>query len=262
MDYLAINKKNWNDRTDVHYQSDFYDIPSFIAGRNSLKTIELDLLGDIKGKKLLHLQCHFGQDTISLSRLGAEATGIDFSEKAIQRAEELAQLTQSTTRFILSDVYGLKSVLNESFDFVFTSYGTIGWLPDIKQWAEVVSHFLRPGGTFVFAEFHPVIWMLSSDFKKIEYRYFNDEPIVEESEVTYTDGAMPGKSKTVGWNHGLAEVIQALIDQGLTLSVFQEFDYSPFNCFDNMVEVAPDKFQVQGIEGKVPMIYALKAMKK
>lgn len=261
MDYLSINKQNWNDRTEVHYQSKTYDVASFIAGRNPLKSIELALLGDIKGKKVLHLQCHFGQDTIALSRLGAQVTGVDFSEKAIEKARGLAELTQSDTRFILSDIYSLPDVLNESFDVVFTSYGTIGWLPDIQGWAAVVSHFMRPGAAFVFAEFHPVVWMFSDDFKRIEYRYFKDAAIIEESDTTYTDGKLPQSSPSVGWNHGMAEVLQALIDQGLTIKKVEEFDYSPYDCFDNTIEFEQGKFQIKGLEGKIPMIYALQATK-
>lgn len=261
MDYLSINKSTWNERTDVHFQSKMYDVENFIQGGNALKSIELELLGDIKGKRILHLQCHFGQDTISLSRMGAEATGIDFSDKAIARAKELAELTQSNTRFILSDVYSLPDVLDEKFDMVFTSYGTIGWLPDVERWAAVVSHFIKPGGTFVFAEFHPVVWMMSDDFSKIQYRYFTDEPIVEESDTTYTDGQLSKSMKSVGWNHGMAEVIQALLDQGLHLDSLREFDYSPYDCFDKVVEVETGKYQIIGLEGKIPMVYALKATK-
>lgn len=261
MDYLAINKQNWNDRTDVHYHSKTYDLASFVAGRNPLKSIELALLGDIKGKKVLHLQCHFGQDTIALSRLGAQVTGVDFSEKAIKRAKELAKLTQSDTRFILSDVYSLPDVLNETFDIVFTSYGTIGWLPDIQRWAAVVNNFMRTGAIFVFAEFHPVVWMLSDDFQRIEYRYFTDAAIIEESATTYTDGKLPQPSQSVSWNHGLAEVLQALLDQGLTIKKVEEFDYSPYDCFENTIEFEPGKFQIKGLEGKIPMIYALQAIK-
>ena len=261
MDYLKINRANWNERTDVHFQSQTYDVENFIQGGHALNSIELDLLGDISGKKVLHLQCHFGKDTISLSRLGAQATGIDFSDKAIERARELARLTQSNTRFVLSDVYNLPTVLDESFDVVFTSYGTIGWLPDIKRWAAVVSHFLRPGGVFVFAEFHPVVWMMSDDFSNIQYRYFNDEAIIEESNTSYTDGQLSTSMRSVGWNHGMAEVIQALLDQGLQLEKLEEFDYSPYDCFDKVVEYQPGKYQIKGLEGKIPMVYALKATK-
>lgn len=261
MDYLEINKANWNERTEVHFQSQMYGVEAFIKGGNTLKGIELNLLGEITGKRILHLQCHFGQDTISLSRMGAKVTGVDFSDKAIERARELARRAQSDTRFILSDVYSLPTVLDEAFDMVFTSYGTIGWLPDIKRWARVVSHFIRPGGTFVFAEFHPVVWMMSDDFSQIQYRYFNDEAIVEESDTTYTGGQLSASTKSVGWNHGLAEVIQALLDQGLQLEQLEEFDYSPYDCFDQIVEIEPGKYQIKGLEGKIPMVYALKASK-
>ena len=261
MDYLNINKACWNERTDVHFESQTYDVKNFIKGGNALNSIELSLLGDITGKKILHLQCHFGKDTISLSRMGAQATGIDFSEKAIERAQELADLTQSDTRFILSDVYGLPAVLEEEYDIVFTSYGTIGWLPDIDRWASVVSHFLRPGGTFVFAEFHPVVWMMSDDFSRIQYRYFQDEAIVEESDTTYTDGQMSKSMRSVGWNHGLAEVVQALLKQGLRLDSLEEFDYSPYNAFPNVIERAKGEYVWESVKQKVPYVFSLKMRK-
>ena len=146
MDYIAINKKLWDEKTEHHFQSDFYDVGSFLKGKDSLNTIELELLGELKGKKILHLQCHFGQDTISLARHGAEATGVDLSDKAIEKARELNDKLGTGARFIQSDVYQLHEVLNEQFDIVFTSYGVIGWLPDMTKWAEVIHRFLKPGG--------------------------------------------------------------------------------------------------------------------
>lgn len=141
MSYIQTNKTLWNNKVSIHLDSEFYDMAAFMAGKSSLNTIELDILGNIDGLKVLHLQCHFGQDTISLSRLGARATGIDFSEKAIEIAERIAKKTASNTKFICSDVYELPKVLDEKFDMVFTSYGTIGWLPDLDAWASVISHF-------------------------------------------------------------------------------------------------------------------------
>ncbi|MFK7786603.1 MAG: class I SAM-dependent methyltransferase, partial [Crocinitomicaceae bacterium] len=163
-DYLEKNKLSWNRRTEVHVDSEFYDNESFINGRSSLNSIELELLGDLAGKKILHLQCHFGQDTISLSRMGAEVVGIDLSDEAIRTAQKLATKTGQSTKFVCCDVYDLPNHLTEKFDIVFTSYGTIGWLPDLDKWANVVQHFLRPGGEFIFAEFHPVVWMFDDDF--------------------------------------------------------------------------------------------------
>jgi 2-polyprenyl-3-methyl-5-hydroxy-6-metoxy-1,4-benzoquinol methylase len=154
--YLEVNRNSWNNRVEAHLKSEFYDMEGFMKGNSSLNEIELKLLGDVKGKSILHLQCHFGQDSISLSRMGARVTGIDLSDKAIQKAEEIAKATQTDAKFICCDLYNLPKHLDEKFDIVFTSYGTIGWLPDMDKWAKIVSQYLKPGGQFVFVEFHPV----------------------------------------------------------------------------------------------------------
>ncbi len=259
MDYLKINQQLWNKKTIIHYDSDFYDVKSFIKGKSSLNSIELDLLGDLKGKSILHLQCHFGMDTISLSRLGANVTGIDLSDKAIEKAKALAKQTGSNAQFIQSDVYALKEKLNEKFDIVFTSYGTIGWLPDMNKWADIIQHFLKPGGKFVMVEFHPVVWMFSYDFSKIEYNYFGGEAIIEEQEGTYTDEGKKSaiKEQSVSWNHSLSEVIDALLTNGMCLNHLSEYDYSPYNCFENTVEFKKDKFQIKDLQGMLPMVYAI-----
>ena len=174
-DYKEVNKASWNKVVDEHYNSKFYDVEGFLAGKSSLNSIELDLMPQIKDKKILHLQCHFGMDSISFARLGADVTAVDFSENAIEKAKELAKLCQQDVNFIVSDVYDLPHILNEKFDYVFTSYGVIGWLPDMNKWAKVISHFLKPNGALILAEFHPVLWMFSNDFDKVVYSYFNVE---------------------------------------------------------------------------------------
>jgi len=261
-DYKKINKEAWNKRTEIHWDSKFYDNEAFIAGENSLKSIEMNLLGDIKGKKILHLQCHFGQDTISLSRLGADSVGVDLSDNAIEKAKELANITDSSARFICCDIYDLPQHLNEKFDIVFTSYGTIGWLPDMDRWAELISSYLNPGGKFVFVEFHPVVWMFDDDFKKVSYDYFNTGPIIEEQEGTYTDGDKGMSANYVEWNHGIAEVFTSLVNKGMNIDKFQEFDYSPYSCFSNVDEFEPGKFRIRSMEKLIPMVYAIKATKK
>lgn len=261
-DYLKINKDSWNSRTGVHYDSEFYDNASFIKGRSSLNSIELDIMPDLEGKRVLHLQCHFGQDTISLNRMGADVVGVDLSDEAIRKAKELAEITDSSARFICCDIYDLPNHLNEQFDIVFTSYGTIGWLPDINKWANIVSQFLKPGGQFVFAEFHPVVWMFDDDFSKVKYRYFNSGPIVENEDGTYTDTDAPINLDYVMWNHGMAEVISALIKNGLSINAVHEFDYSPYNCFSKTVEVAPNKFRIKHLNDYIPMVYSVLATKK
>ncbi len=261
-DYIKVNKDSWNKRAEVHYDSEFYDNKSFIKGRSSLNEIELEILGDLTGKKILHLQCHFGQDTISLQKMGAEVTGVDFSEVAIQKAEGLAIETNSTAKFICCDVYTLPEILDEEFDMVFTSYGTIGWLPDINKWAKVVSKFLKPGGQFVFAEFHPVVWMFDNNFKEIKYKYFNGEPIVELSEGTYTDGGDAVNQDYISWNHGLGDVVSSLINNELEINGLKEFDYSPYNCFNGTKEVSKGKFVIEKLNDKIPMVYSILATKK
>jgi 2-polyprenyl-3-methyl-5-hydroxy-6-metoxy-1,4-benzoquinol methylase len=151
--YIDINKKAWDQKTQYHVESPFYDMDTFMKGKSTLNDIELQLLGNVTGKRVLHLQCHFGQDTLSLGRMGATVTGVDFSEAAINKARQLSHDIGVPARFVCCDIYDLHNHLDEQFDIVFTSYGTIGWLPDLDKWADVVSKFLKPGGRFVFAEF-------------------------------------------------------------------------------------------------------------
>ena len=164
-DYLVKNKAAWNAKTAVHIDSDFYDMPAFMGGETSLKSLELGLLGDVKGKRILHLQCHFGQDSLSLARMGASVVGVDLSDAAIEKARELAAELQLDATFVNCDIYSLKEHLQGEFDLVFTSYGTIGWLPDLNRWAAIVEHYLKPGGSFVMVDFHPVVWMFDNHFK-------------------------------------------------------------------------------------------------
>jgi ubiquinone/menaquinone biosynthesis C-methylase UbiE len=262
IDYISINKQSWNGRVDAHIKSEFYGVEDFIKGKTSLQEIELNLLGDIKNKSILHLQCHFGQDTISLSRMGAKATGIDLSDKAIESAKELNATTKTDASFICCNVYDLPQHLNEEFDIVYTSYGTIGWLPDMDKWANVVSTFLKPGGKFIFVEFHPVVWMFDDYFKEIGYNYFNTGAIVETENGTYADRNAALKSEYVMWNHGMAEVINSLIKHNLEINLLEEFDYSPYNCFKETTEFAPGKFRIKHLDNKIPMVYSIVATKK
>lgn len=260
--YLEINRNSWNAKVDYHLKSDFYFVEEFIAGRTSLNEPELKLLGNIEGKKILHLQCHFGQDSISLARMGAEVTAVDLSDKAISEAKILANKCGVEVNFIESDVYNLSTILDEKFDIVFTSYGTIGWLPDLEKWAKVISHFLKSGGKFVFAEFHPVVWMFDDDFTKVAYDYSSKEPIVETYEGTYADREANLSQEYVMWNHSLADVFQSLINQNLEIKNFEEIDWSPYACFKHTVEFEKGKFRINVINNKIPLMYVLSANKK
>lgn len=261
LDYIAINKESWNKRTEVHLSSEFYKVEDFINGKKVLNSIELDLLGDISGKSILHLQCHFGQDTLELARMGAHVTGVDLSDKAIENARILAQKINTPAEFICCNIYDLPQHLDKKFDIVFTSYGTIGWLPDINEWAKIVAQYLKPNGKFIFVEFHPVVWMFDDNFEKVGYNYFNEAPIVETNSGTYADNEAEITTLNVGWNHPTSEVINNLLKHGLTLRSFDEYDYSPYNCFQNMTEVEPNKFRIKHMENKIPMVFALVATK-
>lgn len=261
-DYLQLNKSSWNKRTDVHIASDFYDNASFKAGKSSLNDIELDLLGDVNGKSILHLQCHFGQDTISFSRMGAKAMGIDLSDRAIEEAKKLNQELGTDAEFICTDLYSLPDHLDRKFDIVFTSYGTIGWLPDMSKWAKIVSRYLKPGGTFLIAEFHPVVWMFDDYFKHIKYSYFNTGVIEEEEEGTYADQSANIKTKFMTWNHPISDVVNNLIVEGLLIEVLNEYDYSPYDCFQQCEKLGERRFRIKHLESKIPMVYAIKAKKK
>ncbi len=261
-DYIKTNKELWNKKTAIHIHSAFYDNEAFIKGKTSLKEIELALLGKVRGKKILHLQCHFGQDTLSLARMGAHVTGIDLSDSAIQQAEHLAKVLnlEEQTHFICCDVNELDQHLKEEFDIVFTSYGTIGWLPKIDKWGALIAHFLKPKGQFIFVEFHPVLWMLDDDFKELAYPYFNIKVFHEEYTSSYTDGAAHEPIMGYSWNHPLSEVFDVLLKNNLRMEAFQEYDYSPYACFPNIIKKEKG-YQIKGLEGKLPIVYSLVARK-
>jgi ubiquinone/menaquinone biosynthesis C-methylase UbiE len=261
-DYININKETWNNKVAIHIASDFYDMKGFLNGKSTLNSIELELLGAVKGEKILHLQCHFGQDTMSLSRMGAKVTGIDLSDKAIEKAREINKKLNLDANFVCCDIYDLPNLLDEKFDIVFTSYGTIGWFPDLDKWAKVISHFLKPDGKFVMADFHPVVWMFDNDFKDIFYNYFNIEEIIEDEIGTYAEKEASITTQSITWNHPISEILNALITNCLELNCFNEFDYSPYNCFNQMKEFEPNKFRIKHFENKIPMVYSIAATKK
>jgi len=260
--YFEANRDLWNQRTVIHKDSSFYDVEGFKKGRNLLTPIELNELGDVSGKKLLHLQCHFGVDSLCWARMGAEVTGIDLSEVAIDEARKLNQQLGLNAQFICSNIYDLKNVLSEKFDIVFTSYGVIGWLPDLDKWADIISHFLKPGGTFYLAEFHPVIWMFDDDFTTIKYCYEKRDVIETEIQGTYTDRNAKIRAKEYAWNHSISEVVNALITHGMQIQSLNEYMYSPYPCFNNVVTNNDGKWWIKGLEDKIPMVYSVKAILK
>jgi len=255
--YIQINKESWNQRTPIHINSDFYNNNDFIKGENSLKPIELNAIGNVQEKSLLHLQCHFGQDSISFARIGAEVTAIDFSDIAINEAKKLSKATNTHVNFIESDVLNLN--LNKKFDIVFASYGTIGWLPDLSKWATTISTHLKSGGIFLLTEFHPFLEMIKDN----EQNYFyNPKPNIEIQKGTYTDGGDNLITQTCWWNHSLTDIFKALESKDLKLILFEEFDYSPF-CLEGMIKKEDGKYILKKRKKKsTPYVFTIKAIKK
>src|SRR5687768_9964062 len=231
---MDLNRAHWDEATDIHTRGNVYGVEEFWRGLCKLHRVEVEELGDVSGKSLLHLQCHFGLDTLSWARAGATVTGVDFSAAAIAAARALAAETGLPARFIESDLYRLPEQLDETFDVVFTSYGVLGWMPDLRRWAEVAAGFVRPGGRLYLAEFHPIAFVFDdapgATELRIRYPYFpTGEPIRCESDVTYaSDGAPVTNRVTWSWPYTLADVVTCLIEAGLRLDFLHEFPFSPF----------------------------------
>ncbi len=215
--YFSTNRETWNKKVVAHTASDFYDVDGFKKGACSLNKYELDALGDVQGKSLLHLQCHFGQDTLSWSRRGAHCTGVDISDEGIAYAKMLSKELMIPAEFVACNVLDVSSYISEKFDIVFTSYGTIGWLPDLKPWGKMIAERLKHGGVFYIIDFHPIVWMFdyTSGTAHLKYGYHQKEVIYEEYSGTYADQSHAMISKEYGWNHGLGEVVSALCEAGL-----------------------------------------------
>ncbi len=261
--YFKTNQENWDKRVAYHLESSLYNMDQFRKTKNSLTQIELDgLAEEVKGKSLLHLQCHFGQDTMSWTNLGANATGIDFSQKAIDAAKEISTELGLATQFITCNVYDAAEYINAPFDIVYTSFGATCWLPDLDQWAAVIDRCLKPGGVFYIAEFHPTLYLLNFDSLKMEYPYFNVGALEEDIEGTYADRNAPIKSKEYFWCHSIEETMMPFINRNYELIHFKEYPYSPFSCFPNMEQKSENEYFMKGLEHIVPCAFSLKMKKK
>ena len=261
-DFFETNKALWDAKTKIHVKSAFYNNESFLAGATSLRKIELAELPPLQGKTVLHTQCHFGQDTISMQRMGAQCTGVDMSSESIKEATAMNAQLGLGARFIESNIYDLDQHLTEQFDLVFTSYGVLGWLPDLDRWAYQIASRMKPGGTFLLVEFHPTMYMFDWATKKLEYRYFNNGSPYEEIESgTYADRDSDIQLKEYFWQHSFEDIIGSLLKHGIQLSSFKEYDYSPYAIFDKEEKRAEEEyiFQVNGIN--IPLIYALQGTK-
>lgn len=261
------NKKAWDEFARIHFQSDHYRVKEFLKGESSLKTIELEELTDVKGKTLIHLQCHFGLDTLSWAREGAIVTGVDFSKEAIELAKTLAQKASINAKFIESNIYDIPEKINEKFDVVYTSFGVICWLHDIKKWAEIIASLLKPGGTFYFAEFHPFAMVFDDEHKKeltLRYNYFhNPEPMKFEIEGTYADKNAKIDQKTeYEWAHSMSDIINAIINAGLKIDFVNEYPFTCYEAFPFTEKDSDGYWRLKNQKAEIPLIFTLKARKE
>ncbi len=256
MDYLDLNRRAWDKRTGIHFASQMYDVAGFLKGGCSLKEIELREVGDVTDKRLLHLQCHFGHDTLSWARRGAIATGVDLSPESIQKANELKEASSLQAEFICSDVYAYEASAASQYDIVYVSYGALNWLPDLDRWARVVAKSLRVGGQLHLIEFHP-----GYDLHCVDPYFSHADPAIHEAGA-YTENRGGEVSQMATWAHPLSEVINALIRNGITIDHLNEFPFSPYNCFEGLEERAPGRYYLKDTEPQIPLVFSIQGTKK
>jgi SAM-dependent methyltransferase len=272
-DYREINLANWNERVAAHVASPDYAVERFAADPEFLSAVvrfDLRRLGDIRGLRAIHLQCHIGTDTISLARLGAQVTGVDFSAPAIEQARSLAKRTGANATFVQADIYSAARVAGEAmFDLVYTGIGALCWLPDIARWARVVAGLLRPGGRLFLREGHPMLWALddkrTDGLLAVEYPYFETpEPVVLDEPGTYvTTDAEFAHNLTHEWNHGLAEILSALMHAGMQITALEEHDTVPWEALPGLMERAPNgEWRLADRPARLPHTYTLQAVKR
>jgi SAM-dependent methyltransferase len=267
---LRSNRELWDAWTKIHVASAFYDVASFRNGERPIRIAdyEREEVGSDEGRTLLHLQCHFGLDTLSWARLGANVTGIDFSGEAIAAARALAAEIGIPATFIQSELDRLPEMLDEQFDVVYTSGGVLEWLPDIVSWGRVAAHFVRPGGFLYMTEIHPVAQAFENEGVepgelRLAYPYWSHaEPISSEVKGSYADReAHTDGLVEYGWDHSLGEIVTSLADAGLRLEFLHEFDFVRWPV-DFLVQGKDGRWRLpDGLKGGLPLFFSLKATK-
>jgi SAM-dependent methyltransferase len=269
-DFTAANRLNWNDRAKLHASdpTGMYSIAEVIAGGDALHTIEAGEIGDIAGKRLVHLQCHIGTDTVSLAHRGALVTGLDFSPEAMAAARDLAERAGRRIRFVESDLYDAPNALGETYDIAYVTWGAINWLPDIFRWAKVVADVLVPGGFLYLAESHPSALCLEEVEGRIVAKYGwrtpIERPLVFDDATTYTGDPRPvAHPRTYEWIHPLSDIVSAVTAAGLTVEWLHEHELLPYRLFPKMVPATePRLFRLPDDEPRLPLSFSLKAVKR
>ena len=261
------NHNAWQTWVAPHVASAFYDVAGFKAGRDSLSHVERDALGDVQGRPLLHLQCHFGMDTLSWARHGAVVTGVDFSSNAIAAARKLAGEINVPATFIESDVYRLRENLNAQFDIVFTGIGAIGWLDDIDQWARIVAHFVKPGGRFFLFEAHPFSYVFECEDKVPTWqvcRAYFDSALPESATETgsYAEPSGTYTATTHYWLHELGRIVTALGKAGLSITELQEHPFVAWPAFPWLEKRDDGFWHIPANMKSQPLTFSLLAEKR
>ncbi len=260
----TVNRANWDSRVDIHESSELYGLDRYRDPEHlsDVVAFDKDRMVSLEGKSLIHLQCHIGTDTISLARLGADVTGVDFSEKSIEAARRLSRWSATPASFVVSELYDSPAVVGRTFDVVYTGVGAICWLPDIRGWAKVVASFLKPGGSFYMREGHPVMWALDWDDTEklsLKYPYFEGEPTEFEDSETYAGEGEVTSPKTYDWNHGMGETLTALIDAGLRIDNVAEYDFCEWQGIELMIEGEDGLWRLPPDYGRYPLMWSVSA---
>jgi len=261
---LAANLASWNDRAGIHLESQFYDVEGWIRDQRGPSAREIQVLGNVAGLRLLHLQCHFGLDTLAWARAGAQVTGLDFSPAAIDAARDIADRAGLADRadFVCANVYDAVDVLDgAAFDIVYVSLGALSWLPSVDRWASQVAALVAPGGRFYLHEVHPVAWSLADDELRFQHTYFEEpEPFTIETDETYTDANRPLRAKRIyEWNHSIGEVVTALIRHGLRLDWLVEHDWTVWPRFPWLVKTDEGQWTPPPGVPRAPLSFSLLA---
>lgn len=265
-EWLRLNRANWDERVPLHLPTAMYDMTDLRAGRHRLHPIEEAELGEIAGLRLLHLQCHFGRDTLALAQKGADVTGLDFSGPAIEAARAIAAELGIAAEFVQSDVYAARGAVEGHFDLVFTSWGTICWLPDIDAWARTVASLLRPGGFFYFADMHPAALVFDDETGQGGRPgwfapYFHPGALEIDEVRDYADPeARLSNTRTHQFMHPVGRVVQALIDAGLHLEMLHEHDSVAWQAFYCLVQHEDGMWRFPD-RPWLPLSYSLKVRK-
>jgi SAM-dependent methyltransferase len=266
--FLAANRRNWDERVPIHRRdrSGFYAVERFLAGEKSLHAIENGELGAVAGKRVIHLQCHFGLDTLILARHGAIATGLDFSPPAIAEARRLAEATSLNADFVCADVYAAREAVAGHFAIAYVTWGTICWLPDLAGWAHTVAELLEPGGYLYFADAHPNMLVLEERDGHLVHEYAidtpADRPLVFDEPQTYNDDPTPlTATRTYQWIHSLSRLLGALIGAGLTLEFLHEHPTLPWPPFPMCVRGPDGLYRLPDSMPPFPLSLSLRARK-